>query len=376
MLFEWEKPRGIDRVVGVWRPLAEPTRDPVIAKNAAAMLLPSIVTSAPDNVRIAAIDLIKKLHTDDTSVLADLVSNKATPSDVAAAALSAMESLKDPRLNDAVESALSNGKGVLRSTAIRMLIGRDNAAQRLEQLLATGGSIQDQQAVFTTLGDMSDNAAAQSILSQQLEKYIAGSLAPELQLDLLEAAGKSKSDAIKAKLKTIDDKRPKNDPLAAYAESLAGGDAASGKHIFYDRQDVSCMRCHKIDGQGGVAGPELSGVASRHERQYLLESIVNPNAQIAPGFESTIAHMKAGKNYSGVIKADTNDELIIDSGDGATIHLAKKEIESRTKGLSPMPQDISKTLSKRDVRDLVEFLSTLKAPATQPAQTAAAQPAK
>ena len=59
--------------------------------------------------------------------------------------------------------------------------------------------------------------------------------------------------------------------------------------------------------------------------------------------------------------------MVVDAGDGATMHIDKKEVEKRTKGLSPMPQDITKPLSKRDVRDLVEFLATLKAPATQPA---------
>jgi quinoprotein glucose dehydrogenase len=140
-----------------------------------------------------------------------------------------------------------------------------------------------------------------------------------------------------------------------------------------ERQDVSCLRCHKLDGQGGVAGPDLTGVASRHPRQYLLESIVNPNAQIAPGFESVTVKMKAGRNYAGVVKGETDAEVVIDAGDGATVHLDKKEVASRTKGLSPMPQDISKTLSKRDVRDLVEFLSSLKQPTTM--ATTTTQPA-
>jgi quinoprotein glucose dehydrogenase len=200
-----------------------------------------------------------------------------------------------------------------------------------------------------------------------------------LQLDLLEAAGKSKSGAIQAKLKAYEEKRSaaagtKTDPLAAYGESLLGGDATAGRKIFMERPDVSCLRCHKLAGQGGVAGPDLTGVASRHPRQYLLESIVNPNAQIAPGFESVVVHMKAGRNYAGVVKSDAENELVIDAGDGATVHIVKNEIESRSKGLSPMPQDISKTLNKRDVRDLVEFLSTLKQPATMATSGAGVTP--
>src|SRR4029078_6872902 len=104
---------------------------------------------------------------------------------------------------------------------------------------------------------------------------------------------------------------------------------------------VSSLRCHTLEGTAGVAGPDLTGVASRHDRSYLLEAIVNPNAKIAPGFESATIHVKAGRTYAGVVKADADTELVIDAGDGATVHLDKKEIESRSKGLSPMPQDIS-----------------------------------
>jgi quinoprotein glucose dehydrogenase len=69
------------------------------------------------------------------------------------------------------------------------------------------------------------------------------------------------------------------------------------------------------------------------------------------------------------VKADSDTTVVIDAGDGAVVHIDKKQVDTRTKGLSPMPQDISKPLSKRDIRNLVEFLSTLKQPATQPAPT-------
>src|SRR5262249_36216581 len=140
---------------------------------------------------------------------------------------------------------------------------------------------------------------AQQMLAAQLDKLIAGKLPGEDELELLEATEKSTNDAVKAKRKQFDDARPKNDQLASYHESLLGGDAAVGKKIFFERQDVSCVRCHKIAGTGGVAGPDLSSVATRHERSYFLESIINPNAQIAPGFESVSIKVKAGKNYAG-----------------------------------------------------------------------------
>lgn len=363
MLREWDKPSGIDRVVGIWRPL--PPRDPQIASNAARAVLPAIVTGAPDPVRMAAMTLIRKVGLDDANVLFDLVANKQTSPDVAAAALGAMDQRKDARLDEAVELALTGGRGSLRSGAIHLLARRPDAAQKLESLLSTG-SIPDQQAVLTALGTIAQ-PAAQKLLSDWMDKLAAGSVAAELQLDVLEAAENSRFDDLKAKAKAYHEAKPKDDPMAAHREAIVGGDPALGRKIFFERQDVACMRCHKVDGQGGVAGPDLTGLASRSDRAHLLEAIVNPNAKISAGFESVTVRMKAGRNYTGVVKAETNAELVIDAGDGATVHVDKKEVDSRSKGLSPMPQDIVKPLSKRDVRDLVEFLATLKAPATQPA---------
>lgn len=368
-LKEWDKPRGIDRVIGIWRPFTPATRDLALVQKYTRPILPGIVTTAPDNVRVAAIEVLKKVGVDDPNVLFNLATSTQQDPAAAAAALGAMDELKDPKLTEAVDAAMANGKGALRSRAIHLLAARPDAEARFNALLKSD-AIADQQAAIATLGGVSATWA-QQLLGAQLDTLNAGKLRGEIELELLEATEKSTNDAVKAKRKTFDDARPKDNPLATYAESLVGGDASAGHKIFFERQDVSCVRCHKIAGTGGVAGPDLSSVATKHERSYFLESIVNPNAQIAPGFENVTVHVKAGRNYSGVVRSENEGEIVIDAGDGATIHIDKKEVGSRTKGLSPMPQDISKTLSKRDVRDLVEFLSTLKAPTTAPVSGAA-----
>ena len=50
------------------------------------------------------------------------------------------------------------------------------------------------------------------------------------------------------------------------------------------RNQGACLQCHKIDGQGGEQGPELGLVGDRMEPSKLLESLVNPNAEISPGY--------------------------------------------------------------------------------------------
>ena len=86
---------------------------------------------------------------------------------------------------------------------------------------------------------------------------------------------------MKQKLKKYQASKPTDDALASYEDTLFGGNPDAGKKMFFERADVQCVRCHRINGQGGDVGPDLSHVGAQKDRRYLLESIVFPNRQIA-----------------------------------------------------------------------------------------------
>jgi len=165
---------------------------------------------------------------------------------------------------------------------------------------------------------------------------------------------------VKQKLSNYEASKPKDDPLAEYREALYGGNAAEGKKIFFERPEASCVRCHKINGEGGEVGPDLSKVAAQKDRQYLLESIVLPNKEIAGGFESVLVTLKSGASYAGVLKSETASELVINSPEDGLVTVKQSDLQSRDKGLSPMPEGMGQVLSRQDLRNLVEFLSGLK----------------
>jgi len=192
-----------------------------------------------------------------------------------------------------------------------------------------------------------------------MDKLLAGAVPAEVQLELLDAAGRSKSSAVQQKVKRYNDARPKGDVLAAFRECLSGGDAKAGREIFNNRQDVSCMRCHRVDGNGGQMGPELNGIGLKHDRVYLLESLVLPNKAIAPGFEAATIKLKNNNVLNGVVKGETDTELqmMIETG---PLTIPKADITLRKASPSPMPDNIAEPLSKRDLRNLVEFLATQK----------------
>jgi len=220
------------------------------------------------------------------------------------------------------------------------------------------GTPGEQQAALAALGGLPD-PAADELFAHWLADLLAGKVAKELQLDLLEAAAHRSAAPVKQALSLYRASKPKDDPLADYQETLFGGNSADGKQIFFARPDAQCVRCHKINGQGGDVGPDLTHVGAQKDRLYLLESIVLPNKNIAQGFESVRVTLKNGANYGGVLKSETTNELVLNSPDDGLVTVKKTDVETRQKSLSPMPEGIGQILSKQDLRNLVEFLSSL-----------------
>jgi mono/diheme cytochrome c family protein len=68
------------------------------------------------------------------------------------------------------------------------------------------------------------------------------------------------------------------------AATLAG-DAKRGENIFWNHPIAACKNCHVLKNQGSAVGPPLDGIATRKDEAYILESLMNPNAKLAEGFE-------------------------------------------------------------------------------------------
>jgi quinoprotein glucose dehydrogenase len=309
LLALWARPPGRDRVVGLWRPLAK--RDGTIAAKAFQAVLPQIDASAPAVVKLAA----KKTLT---------------------------------------ELAVQPGEAAANP---------DSAAQltRLSTALENG-SLTEKQSALMDLSEI-DNAAAAKLLGAWLDKLVAGDVAKELRLDVMEAVTRSRlasSASTAEKLARIEADRDAKDLLAKWRDCLYGGDAAEGKRTFVERQDAACFRCHKINGEGGEVGPEMAGLGARMTREAILESILLPNKAIAPGFENVLVALKDGTTYAGLLKSESDSELTINSPEDGLITVRKADVQARDRGLSSMPEELGTILSKRDVRNLVEFLSTLK----------------
>lgn len=141
---------------------------------------------------------------------------------------------------------------------------------------------------------------------------------------------------------------------------MAGGDIERGRDIFFNRSEVSCQRCHRVGSQGGEVGPVLTKIGAEKSSEYLLEAIVDPNRVIAKGFETAILGMEDGRVLVGIIKSESNGKLILQPAEGQPITVNVAEIEERSVGKSGMPEDLAGKISRRDLRDLVAYLASLK----------------
>lgn len=178
-------------------------------------------------------------------------------------------------------------------------------------------------------------------------------LRPELWLDLYLLL----SNNDHAESKKVAALYAAGEPSRIHALSLYGGDLESGEKVF--RNQGACMQCHQIDKEGGVQGPSLSLVGDRLEVGKLLESIVNPSAEITAGYGLSTISTTDGISMVGrvVESADKNDSIVLISPDQKETIIERIDIESISPPVSAMPA-LGLTLSPVDLRDLIAFLKS------------------
>lgn len=132
---------------------------------------------------------------------------------------------------------------------------------------------------------------------------------------------------------------------------LSKADAAKGRAIF----DRTCAACHKLFGEGGMIGPELTG-GERGSVGHWLDNILDPSALVGQGYELHRIEKNDGTTVTGMLAAENDSELILRMV-GIETRVAKKDVKSDTAlGTSMMPEGLLTGLSDEDVRDLIGYL--------------------
>ena len=347
MLRKWLDPLVFDRVLWTYRPHGKrdtqgvgkavgPLLEEVIA-DGGKMTAPAILAAADIQAHMTSEDLLPKLK--DTS----------TPEDIRLAALNVIA--KGTPEKSLLKPLLKDSSKVIHQRALEILAEvAPKEALAVVKTVLIEKDVRRQQFAFSVLAKIQGKDADQ-VLLHELKKL--KNLSPALHLDLLEAC--QGRPALSSALKEVENQY-KEGPLGPYLMTLEGGDAKRGEYLFFNHNS-QCMRCHKHGRFGGVAGPALTGIGKKQDRRYLLESMIQPQAAIPPGYGVTTVTLKDNKVIAGTLVKESKTELLIRSGDGKEELVKRANIKSQTPVISAMPP-MSTLLSKRDLRDLIEFLAT------------------
>jgi cytochrome c oxidase cbb3-type subunit III len=157
--------------------------------------------------------------------------------------------------------------------------------------------------------------------------------------------------------------------LKAPAQPL--GNAQHGKEFFYG--SAACSTCHMIQGKGGRLGPDLTTAGSSRSTEYLIESVRDPNRRLAKGILEAMKEFPQEYETASVVTADgakftgvllNEDQFTVQMLDTSEqLHLFEKDklriFEKRRESL--MPAYDQKTLSDKDLQDLVAYLQVVGA---------------
>jgi putative heme-binding domain-containing protein len=139
---------------------------------------------------------------------------------------------------------------------------------------------------------------------------------------------------------------------------IKGGNIYRGQSIFNSAK-AGCSSCHSIGYGGGHVGPDLTRIGQVRTERDLLEAIVYPSASFVRSYEPYIVSTKDGEDYSGVIKKDAPDEVILATGPQSEQRIPRANIaDMRMGSVSVMPQGLDQQLTKQELADLVAFLKS------------------
>jgi putative heme-binding domain-containing protein len=163
---------------------------------------------------------------------------------------------------------------------------------------------------------------------------------------------------------------PPPDParqLREYRDFAMGhdGNVERGRVLFNDELRAGCTKCHSVDGSANRAGPDLLTIGDSYPRRELIRSVLEPSAVIAIGYGTTIVETKSDETYCGIIKQSTTNVLELMCADGKRVRIATTDIVAqRGSNLSLMPEGLQSGMSREEFTNLIEYLVTLKDPAS------------
>jgi putative heme-binding domain-containing protein len=155
--------------------------------------------------------------------------------------------------------------------------------------------------------------------------------------------------------------RPAMQDIGAWVKYLAKvpgkPDPAHGREVFLHPKLGGCVLCHRVEGLGSIAGPNLSAIGSAKSEDYILESLLQPSRNVAPQFECFMLATADGQVRTAFQLIERGGNHTYIGLDGKAFDVKIEDILKRERlPVSIMPEGQVNRLGDEDIRDLLAYL--------------------
>ena len=303
------------------------------------------------------------------------------------------ESLKEPateilaRIDRVAAVGLNRDASVIDQQGAMNLMAVVKPADFLQRVpeFLTAGQPQKLQQTTIELVRQSGNADAALVVLARFQQLAPAPRKSAVDLILtriestIELLTKMKSGEIPSGLIDIDQRvrllQHKDDGIKTLAGEIFGGVVSSNRKAVADEYQPAltmaasaergaavfkktCIKCHKIDGQGHNVGPDISDTR-RRTRDALLYDILDPNRRVDPQFSEYVVITTDGLTLNGLLVSDSEDQIVLRQPEGKERSVDRTDIEEmRATSKSLMPEGIEKEVTVQQMADLLEFLKS------------------
>lgn len=248
---------------------------------------------------------------------------------------------------------------VLAASALLLAAGQEDVAKTVSLLQDIKAPLPEREAAVKLLGKSKPGGVA------LLELVDRNALPAELRATAAFALAASPDAEIRTKGESKLPRPKSKDgsalpPITELVERK--GDAKAGAAVFRNNNGgPNCIGCHQIGDEGRQVGPPLTTIGNKLSREQFFEAILTPSAAVLMSFELWIVRTKDGDIKTGIKAEETDDHITLKDNNGEYIDIPLDKIaEKKQSSLSMMPEDITKSMTIKDLVDVVEYLQLQK----------------
>ena len=266
----------------------------------------------------------------------------------------------DPELFELTTASLAPGQPIA---------ARQAASRVIENARLTNAQLGELTAVLTSAGPLElprilrafDGGTDEAVGMRLLDALERSPARATVTAEALRARIASYPDAVRRRgdalvAATHTDAAAQARVIEELVPAIAAGDVRRGQLVF-NGQKGACLTCHAIGYVGGKVGPDLTRIGQIRSERDLLEAIVYPSASFVRSFEPMTVTTRSGQLYSGVVRSDVVEEVVVATGAREDLRIPRTDIaDIRPAAVSIMPPGYLDQLSRQELADLVAFL--------------------